>query len=55
MASAFHHDHLFVEAGEEDRVMGLLSQLSQSVNDSSDEDIKDDDDLVVGSDLSDDD
>ena len=36
--TGFYHDHLFVQEGEEDKVMVLLKMLSDSVDDSSDED-----------------
>ena len=38
VASGFYHDHLFVQEGEEELVMDLLRQLSQSVTESSEED-----------------
>ena len=37
VASGFYHDHLFVQDGEEELVMGLLRELSQSVTESSEE------------------
>ena len=37
VASGFYHDHLFVQDGEEELVMELLRELSQSVTDSSEE------------------
>ena len=37
VASGFYHDHLFVQEGEEELVMDLLRQLSQSVTESSEE------------------
>ena len=37
VASGFYHDHLFVQDGEEELVMELLKELSQSVTDSSEE------------------
>ena len=37
VASGFYHDHLFVPDGEEERVMGLLAGLAESVTRSSDE------------------
>ena len=37
VASGYFHDHLFVQDGEEEQVMELLQQLSQSVSESSDE------------------
>ena len=38
VASGFYHDHLFVQVGQEDKVMELLKNLSESANQSSDED-----------------
>ena len=37
VASGFYHDHLFVQEGEEELVMDLLRQLSQSVTETSEE------------------
>ena len=37
VASGFYHDHLFVQDGEEELVMELLKELSQSVTESSEE------------------
>ena len=37
VASGFYHDHLFVQDGEEELVMELLRELSQSVTESSEE------------------
>ena len=37
VASGFYHDHLFVQEGEEELVMDLLRQLSQSVTESTEE------------------
>ena len=41
VASGFYHDHLFVQVGEEDKVMELLKNLSESVDQSSDEEKED--------------
>lgn len=49
VASGFYHDHLFVQDGDEEKVMTLLKMLSDSVNDSSDEE-----DVNSENDLSDD-
>ena len=43
VASGFYHDHLFVQEGEEELVMDLLRQLSQSVAESSEEEEEDTD------------
>ena len=37
VASGFYHDHVFVQDGEEELVMELLKELSQSVTESSEE------------------
>merc|ERR1719468_959367 len=44
VASGFYHDHLFVQDGEEELVMDLLSQLAQSVTESSEEEEEEDTD-----------
>lgn len=41
VASGFYHDHLFVQVGQEDKVMELLKNLSKSANQSSDEEGED--------------
>ena len=43
VASGFYHDHLFVQDGEEELVMDLLSQLAQSVTESSEEEEEEED------------
>ena len=43
VASGFYHDHLFVQDGEEELVMELLKELSQSVTESSEEEEEEED------------